>query len=568
MDALPAGYRQLAEVIILCRVGSFNRYRMSQKLKAELQNLLDISVKFFDFSNICLFILLGNRLPLILTAGREISRPTEKQQKLQQILAAGAENNAAYPLEALEAVKSTTLPVLLRPGDPMGVMEIGIFDCDRTTAEHVLIKAVSLGRHMANIIQESFIHKYKDRQLRKLAVWLETINTISSTTDIRQMLHVVAQLAADLFAARTCIYLLDEQEQSMASVIAVGSYDLEMKKKIKALKGQPPFPGIRRAMKTRRPLLITPQNIEQFLPREIINDFAYTSMVMAPLLSKNSNIGVMQVDRPGALTPFTSEEAEIIFALARETAIAMENNKLMQVLAEKEKHLRQLFNKLITVQEDERKRIAYELHDGIIQSLIAIWYRLQRLVTSGPDAPLADDEHNELSRLVDLIGEQIQEIRRLIQNMRPITLDDYGLIPAIEFYIDNLKQHHHIAIDFTVAGEPHRLTNDLELTLYRITQEALANIIKHSRATCARINLSMTENEVLLNIIDNGSGFTLNRENKKHFQDKLGLASMQERATLLGGTFNIHSEKGQGTAVNIRIPVKSTCPAPPDHPSV
>ncbi|OAT85269.1 GAF domain-containing sensor histidine kinase [Desulfotomaculum copahuensis] len=550
MDALPASHRKLAELVIICQVNALNK--LSQGLKTELQQLLNISIKFFDFSNICLFLLRKNGSPLCLTASRENAGCTEIQQKLQQMLAAGSDGDGPVNrLEALGPVKSTTLPVLLRPGDPMGVMEMGIFNSEPATAEHLLIKAASLGRHMANIIQESFIHKHKDRQLRKLAVWLETINTISSTPDIRQVLHVVAQLAADLFAARTCIYLLDEREQTITSVAAVGSYDLEMKQKIKALKGRPPFPGIKRALKTRRPLLITPQNIEQFLPREVITDFAYSSLVMAPLLSKKGSIGVMQVDRPGALIAFTTEEAEIIFALARETAIALENARLVQVLAEKEQLLRRLLNKLITVQEDERKRIAYELHDGIIQALIAVWYRLQRLSASD-EIPLAG-ERSEISRLVGLIGEQIQDIRCLIQNMRPITLDDYGLIPAIEFYIDNYKEIHHISVDFKVIGEAYRLPPDIELSLYRILQEALSNVVKHAQATRAWISLDMTGKEILLTISDNGSGFTLNRGKRKQ-QDRLGLASMQERTSLLGGTFAIHSEKEQGTTITIRIP--------------
>lgn len=553
---LPADI-QKPELILVCQVNP--SFRITKQLEKSLKKILQTSVESFEFWHACLFLVSEGTHPLCCPVARKKESPGHFGGRWAELYEFMTESEITAPklskwLELMQPAASTTLPVILQAGDPVGKMEIGIFGADPQTARYMLVKAVSLGRHMADIIQESIFRKQKNRYLRKLAVWLEMVNTISSTLDIHQALHVVTQLTADLFSARCCIYLLDESTGTLIPAVAVGSYDPDLRKKFKSLKGCQPFPAITRTIRTQRPLIITPTNIHRYLPADIIRDFQYHQMVMAPISSKGKTLGVMQIDRPEGVKGFDQEDAEIIFAIARATAIAMENARLIEMLGQKEQMLHQLVNKLITAQEDERKRLASDLHDGIIQSLIAIWYRLQRISPSDQTSPV--DWYREIEKLTGMLGEQIQEIRRILYNLRPIILDNYGLIPAIESYTAAIQEQHDLSIEFKTNVEEPRLDPKIEITLFRILQEALTNVVKHARATMVKVELDVLESEVTLRVADNGLGLDKEVLRNPQGQNRLGLASIHERALLLGGTCNIESSPERGTSITVKIPLK------------
>ncbi len=564
MPELPSELIGKPELILICHVSP--NFNSIDQVESSLQHTLQASVENFDFCRATLILVRHGKSPVCWHAAKAVERDekqkgsamsggahTERCSQLVDFLSSAENRQIKKVLDELSPVISTNLPVFLQAGDPVGTMEIGIFNTDYQSGQYILPKAVSLGRHMADIIQESLFQRQKDRHLRKLAVWLEMLNTISSTLDIRQVLHVVAQLTADLFSAKSCIYLLNEIDQTLIPAVAVGSYDPVLKNKFKSLKGKKIFPGIKQAIKTGQPVIVTPQNKTKLLTRDIIDDFAYDWVVLAPILSKGKTIGIMQVDRPLEADGFDNEEVEIIFAIARATAVAMENARLIDMLGQKEQLLHQLVNKLITAQEDERKFIASDLHDGIIQSLIAIWYRLQRL--SSAEETEASNSQDEIRELTGILNEQIQEIRRILYDLRPIILDNYGLFPAVEAHVNNITDKYDLPIDLKVEGENQRLDSKTEVTLFRILQEALTNVIKHAGATKVRVRLDIQDEQVNLSVEDNGSGINKMYSEDLQPHNRLGLASIQERALLLGGVCNIDSQPGKGTRVNVSIPV-------------
>jgi len=552
------------ELILICRVSP--KFNTIDRVQLSLQSILQASVDNFDFSRATLMLVRNGKAPVCWHASKVVegedkaeklvyddNASTARCSQLVDFLSSTENKQSNKILDQLSPVISTNLPVFLEAGDPVGMMEIGIFNTDYKSGQYMLAKAVSLGRHMADIIQESLFQRQKDRHLKKLAVWLEMVNTISSTLDIRQVLHVVAQLTADLFAAKSCIYLLNETDQTLIPTVAVGSYDPVLKKKFKALKGEKIFPGIKQAIKTGQPVIVTPQNNTKMLTREIIDDFAYGWVVLAPILNKGKTIGIMQVDRPLEADGFDNEEVEIIFAIARATAVAMENARLIDVLGQKEQLLHQLVNKLITAQEDERKYIAADLHDGIIQALIAIWYRLQRLSSS--EEAGVHNWHGEITDLTGILNEQIQEIRRILHDLRPIILDNYGLIPAVEAHVNNISDKYDLPIDLKIIGDKQRLDSKTEVTLYRILQEALTNVVKHAGATNVNVLLEIQNKQVNLSVEDNGSGINKLYTDEPQPHNRLGLASIQERALLLEGSCSIDSRPGKGTKISVSIPV-------------
>ena len=546
------------ELLLACQVGAF--LTTNEKLEELLQGILQTAVNSLGFHQAGLVLLPKGRPPVCWNAslnGAETERTTgtKNTTNLNKFLSIHSEKpkKNRKMLEPLHPVIATTLPVVLKAGDPVSIMEIGIFGTDRSNAQYMLVKAVSVARHIADTLQDSFFQRQKDPHLRKMAVWLEMINTISSTLDIREVLHVVCQLTADYFSAKSCIYLLDEKEQTLIPAVGVGSYDPALKKKFKALKGISPFPAINRVIETQQPVIVTPSNINHHLTPDIIKDFNYSWLVLAPILSRDKTIGVMQVDRPEETAGFNQEETEIIFAIARATAIAIENAQLIEMLGQKEQLLHQLVNKLITAQEDERKRLAADLHDGIIQSLIAIWYRLQRIA---PPNDVGEEEWQaEIFDTTRLLNEQILEIRRMLYDLRPLILDNYGLFPAVESYVQNLQDKNNISVDVIIQGKNENLNSRIEITLFRILQEALTNVLKHANATNARVELTTKADSVSLIVEDNGSGLDTSLLSTAHYQERLGLAGIQERALLLNGICSIESWPGKGTRISVDIPI-------------
>lgn len=203
-------------------------------------------------------------------------------------------------------------------------------------------------------------------------------------------------------------------------------------------------------------------------------------------------------------------------------------------------------------QEEERKRISHELHDETIQALVVLSRQLDTLSSSGKE--LSEENRLRVEKLCQLTDNILRGIRRLSQDLRPAALDRLGLLPALEWLASGVKEYSGITTKVTVVGKEHRLPEEVELMLFRITQEALRNVWRHSGATSAEIKVEFEESRTKVTVIDNGKGFELpEKMGDLARYGKLGLAGMQERAQLVGGTLSVKSEPGKGTEVTMEI---------------
>jgi len=549
--SIASNNQEFPELLLVCKINS--NFSGLKKTRSLLKDALNFSVNSFEFSHSGLLLYVNNKQVACLQVSKAGSGESQPGSGIfyNRYMDEFNPDNQYDTMESLQPSAFTTIPVILRVSDPAGKMEIGVFNASRATAQNFLNKATSLGIHIVNIIQESVLGRQKDRSLRRLSVLLETICAISSTLNINQILHVVSQLTADLFNARCAIFLFNETNQTIIPAVGVGSFDKDLKKKFRAQKGLPPYPAFIRAMREQQPVILSPDDIENSFPAEIIKDFSYAWVLLIPLISKGGVLGIMQVDRPVQCNGFDQEEVAIFSAIAKETSIAMENSRLFETLAKKEKRLQQLLDKLICAQEDERKRVASEIHDGAIQALLGIWYRIQLLAASGKND---DITKGELLKIQDLLGQQIQEIRRIVYNLRPVILDTHGLGPALRALIRTLQEESQINFELVIENPNQPLPANFELTLYRIVQELLANVIKHSQATRVQVMLMNEENNIVLTVKDNGTGFNLAPPSRDNPYGNLGLANIRERIVLLGGTCKIDSQLGWGTTVTVQVP--------------
>jgi two-component system sensor histidine kinase UhpB len=219
---------------------------------------------------------------------------------------------------------------------------------------------------------------------------------------------------------------------------------------------------------------------------------------------------------------------------------------------------RQRASQIINAQEQERQRIARELHDETSQVLTSLLISLAVLEES-----IESPESRE--RIADtraLAHSTLRAIRTLSIDLRPSALDDLGLLPALRWYVKEYQKKCAIEVDFRPSGPKERLPAEMETALYRIVQECLTNTARHSNAKRVSVVMSETEDSIKATIKDDGDGFDYDALLKNPGQERgLGLAGMQERAVLLGGTLNISTEPGKGTTVRVRIPLPNARPS-------
>lgn len=221
----------------------------------------------------------------------------------------------------------------------------------------------------------------------------------------------------------------------------------------------------------------------------------------------------------------------------------------VQQRTEKERNQYKLTHFAIQAQEEERKRIARELHDGVGQALYSI---LVGLNVIGHDN-LTDPIKQHVNDLLHMTAKAMEEVKRMALELRPSALDDLGLLPALRSLMKRVEKSFHIQVEMHVQGEKRRYSAAMETALYRIVQEAMTNTAKYGKASQLGIVFENREKEVVVTVVDDGVGFDV--EQALNAGKGLGLFGMRERAQLLGGTVDIRSAPDDGTTVIIRIPL-------------
>lgn len=208
---------------------------------------------------------------------------------------------------------------------------------------------------------------------------------------------------------------------------------------------------------------------------------------------------------------------------------------------------------IIRAQEEERKRVAREIHDGPAQSMANVVLRMEfceKLMDMEPGKV-----RGELKEIKEIVRNNLQDVRKIIFDLRPMALDDLGLLPALKRYIQDFREKNDIDTEMTFYGRESRLEPTLEIALFRLMQEALNNVVKHARASSVRVNMEMKPEWVKAVVEDDGKGFDLEKVLANNTGSHFGLISMRERTDLLGGEMNIDTQPGMGTKVSFKVPV-------------
>ncbi|MEW8978239.1 MAG: sensor histidine kinase [Symbiobacterium sp.] len=273
-------------------------------------------------------------------------------------------------------------------------------------------------------------------------------------------------------------------------------------------------------------------------------NYALLRLAFHPLFTLHATLDKVRRGDFSARVPKVEGDPDI----ARLTEMA---NLMLDRLAE---HRQAVAAQILRAQEEERKRIARELHDETAQSLTSIVVNLEaveRLVGSDNDEALRE----RLRLTKDIAQRTLDETRRLMMDLRPSVLDDLGLVPALRWFINQRVLPAGLTADLQTSGLSDRLPEELETALFRILQEAINNVVKHARAKNVVVRLSRENGQITGLVSDDGRGFHVVHTVGKPVRDRgLGLFGMQERAALVGGKVEIESAPGRGTTVRVTVP--------------
>ncbi len=294
-------------------------------------------------------------------------------------------------------------------------------------------------------------------------------------------------------------------------------------------------------------------NLMRNFTLEVVVAQQLKSVMYVPLKAKGKTLGVMCAFTQGHRV-FTPEEHKLLTTIGHEISTAIENALLYQELQQKEKIRGQGLRQTILAQEEERRRIARELHDQTSQVLTGASAKIEASVAALPDG--TDEIKTILKETRVALTDMMDDVRRIIYELRPSTLDDLGLVAAVRWHAKEYLERACVQPHFEIVGRRKKLPPQIETALFRIIQEAMTNVVKHAQAKNVSIKLGYRKGSVTASIMDDGKGFDLKKATSpKHRKRRLGMVNMKERTDILNGSFVINSRLGFGTQVTVEIPI-------------
>lgn len=398
-----------------------------------------------------------------------------------------------------------------------------------------------------------------ENQILKRHHHLHALNRISSATsglwDLDAILNIALDTVLEIIGATTGgILLLHEQTQKLSYQVYRG-LSAKYVEQVKMSLGE----GVAgRVAQTGEPVVL--EDISRD-PRVAYPDMVSTEglrgFVSVPLKSKDEVVGVMNVaaHMPGQ---FSAEDMYLLNSIGCQLGTAIEQARLYQRLKLGRERYRTLLQHALTAQEEERKRIARELHDETSQALTSLTLNLQAAITKAEtDGVVEADFIGKLQKIQSLTVHTQNEISKLMKELRPTLLDELGLPAAISRYAKDSLESLGTKVSTEFEGVEERLPSEVEVTLFRISQGMIGNILEHAEAKNVSIGLECNASECVLDIKDDGKGFDVSKITRVDKGGRgAGLFTMKERARLVGGGCSIKSKPGKGTRIVVKVPVK------------
>lgn len=391
------------------------------------------------------------------------------------------------------------------------------------------------------------------RRNRELAVLNKIASASTGPINLKDNLEAILAIILQVFGKKIgWIFIYEEREaepdvklmchtgipleEALEQIRQIQTYNRTLKTKINIVQLQSP--------------MFKDSTINQL---ELLEGTTPLFQVFVPLIYKGRVLGGLNIIGSG-LGSLSKEDSQLLNSIGVQLGVALENAKLWEELNKKEILRKQLLNKVITAQEEERQRISRELHDETSQSIAALSVGLKSAIEiMKQDKNLALTILEELKNNTSMI---LRELHHIIYDLRPSLLDDLGLLPALNWYIETRLEKTGIIPHVTITGNPVQLAEEIEITIFRIVQESIFNAVKYSMASDINLGLEFGFNELIVYVEDNGIGFNVHEAlNQKDGKESLGLLGIKERAELIGGVLDIRSEENNGTRIQLKLTI-------------
>ena len=392
-----------------------------------------------------------------------------------------------------------------------------------------------LSSQAAVAIENARLYEAATRWLTQLESLNEIASALASEVELSRVLELVASRLRELVHARLVLIALPGSD---GATLVVRASDGE---------GADEFLGIRlerdgsktgKVLERRRSERVDSMIDDFEIDQDAGRRLAARTGLFVPMLLRDRAIGVISAhDKEGSDARFTEEDVRLAEAFASRAAVAVDLSERVASDA---------LRRVVSAQELERQRLARELHDETGQALTSILLGLKAV----EDAKNPSDLEAAAGQLRELVVSTLQDVRRLAVELRPKALDDFGLVPAIERLVETFREHTGLEVHLEPQLGSERLPSDVETTLYRITQEALTNVVKHAQARHVSIVLTRRDGSVAAVIEDDGRGLGSGDDSSG-----LGLLGMRERIALVEGRLEVESSPGSGTTLSIEVPI-------------
>ena len=467
-----------------------------------------------------------------------------------------AANRQSYELLIIGVKEPKLLNMLLAKFPPaLSVLIIATEDMARKVAEcsgagihSFLIQPFSLDKFrsvVAHTVDRACLVREGFREDKILATLEHANRLLASETDIDKFCKLVAEIsAADTKADYVLLFIKDEATGKFVIKARVGDH-------------KPAWQRIcQQVMERGESILLDGTTHTRSRLRRLMTKAGISTILCIPVIARGEVIGAINNIKVTKSARFTVGDLVFTCVLGWWSSIALENVRLIGRCEEYRLHLEKLLHETSLTLENERRRVATEIHDSVVQWMVGAFYRIKTSSTLISESRFGDLDF-ELTEVAEILQKSITELRRIMGNLHPLPFEELNLIAVLRQAARVLKEE-----GITCRVEADRKLPELTLAeesaIYRIVQEALTNIRKHSQATEASLRIGCHDGTISVEISDNGQGFNPDEVmNNKIPLEHMGLLGMKERVELLGGHLCINSSLGEGTSISFAIPISS-----------
>lgn len=428
---------------------------------------------------------------------------------------------------------------------------LGILDLFTQAPQPVVADQIpffeAMGNQVAALLHNAHLYQAEIEARQVAETLLQAGQVLAQNLDVQQVTTVLLELVQkNIPGDGALIFLMADQDHVAVYAHQGDQYNLSATEVLPVSLALFDYPLLKTILSTRKSCYIEDTKSEPAW-RPFFGKTSTRSWLGVPILGGEQVIGVciLESSSPQA---YQLRHIALTETLASQAAIAVHNAWLFDQVRTGRERLRALSRRLVDTQEKERRYIARELHDQTSQALIYLKVVLELMKSDSHDPEKVLAGVAEIDRIT---GEVLDGLHRLSADIRPASLDLLGLSPALRQYIENLTGKYGLQIHLDVTGLDTRLPADVEISLYRIVQEALSNTVRHAKATRADVLIINQPGKILAQINDDGIGFD---GNEALFKGRLGLFGMRERAEMLGGLLKVNTAAGCGTQLTIEIP--------------